>query len=110
MREMEKASYVISLKRAPVMKQIKSLETTILTGLYSEKIMMVQSATLLRHSILPHSHPHEQISARAQHGPTCSGVEPFVMLDIFYPVGKDFVQKPSEQTTVIGNDLQSARM
>ncbi|MGC8654529.1 MAG: cupin domain-containing protein, partial [Candidatus Kryptoniota bacterium] len=67
-----------------------------------------------------HSHPHEQIgmvyagSARLQigeeehivnkgdfycipanipHGDTCISNEPFVMLDIFYPVREDFIDK-----------------
>lgn len=44
MRETEKPSYVISLKRAPVMKQMKGLEMTIRTDLYNEKIMIVLRA------------------------------------------------------------------
>jgi quercetin dioxygenase-like cupin family protein len=112
---MEKASYFISLKRAPVIKQMK-VETTILTGLNSEKIMMILSAALPGYGVLQHSHPHEQIGmvfngkivlrigdeekevekgdfycipANVQHGDTYSGVEPFVSLDIFCPVRKD---------------------
>jgi quercetin dioxygenase-like cupin family protein len=126
MRAMEKVSYLVSLKRAPLIKQMEGLETTILTGLHSEKTMVL-SATFPCHSVPQHSHPHEQIRmvysgkavlrigdeeknvkkgdfycipANVQHGDTCIGVGPFVMLDIFYPVRKDFIQKLSEQTTV----------
>jgi quercetin dioxygenase-like cupin family protein len=99
---------------------MKGLETTILTGLHGEKMMMVLSATLPGHSVSTHSHPHEQIGmvyrgkaalrigseekvvkkgdfycipAGMSHGDTCIGDEPFVMLDIFYPVREDFIQK-----------------
>lgn len=117
---MRKASYFVSLKKAPKIKQMKGLETTILTGLSGTKMMMVLSTTLPRHSVPLHSHPHEQIGmvysgkavltvgdeekivkkgdfycipANVQHGDTCIGEKPFVMLDIFYPVREDFIQK-----------------
>jgi quercetin dioxygenase-like cupin family protein len=104
---------------------MKGLETTILVGLHGDKMMMmVLSATLPGHTVPLHSHPHEQIgmvySGRAvlriggeertvrrgdfyripvevQHGDTCIGEKPFVMLDIFYPVREDFIQKLAEQ-------------
>jgi quercetin dioxygenase-like cupin family protein len=126
MSVLEKVPYFISLKKAPVIKQMEGLETTILTGLYGEKMMMVLSATLprARHSVPLHSHPHEQIGmvytgkailrigveertvrrgdfycirANVQHGDTCIGEKPFVMLDIFYPLREDFIQKLKEQ-------------
>lgn len=112
MSVLEKIPYFISLKKAPVIKQMEGLETTILTGLSGEKMMMVLSATLPGHSVPPHSHPHDQIGmvyagkailrigaeertvrrgdfycipANVQHGDTCIGERPFVMLDIFCP-------------------------
>ena len=124
---LRKIQYFISLKKAPMIKQMKGLETTILTGMHGEKMMMVLSATLPGHSVPSHSHPHEQIGmvysgkavlriggeertvkkgdfyripANVQHGDTCIGEKPFVMLDIFHPVREDFIQRLSEQTTV----------
>jgi quercetin dioxygenase-like cupin family protein len=122
-----KISNFISLKDAPKIKQMKGLETTILTGLHGEKMMMVLSATLPHHSVPIHSHPHEQIGmvysgkailkignqekivkkgdfycipANEPHGDTCIGKKPFVMLDIFYPVREDFIKKITEQSPV----------
>jgi quercetin dioxygenase-like cupin family protein len=96
------------------------LETTILTGLHGEKMMMVLNATSPGHSVPTHSHLHEQIgmvfSGRAilrigteertvekgdfycipsnvPHSDTCLGDEPFVMLDIFYPIRGDFLER-----------------
>lgn len=124
---MKEKSYFISLKNAPKIRIMKGLETTILTGLHGEKMMMVLSATLPGHSVPSHSHPQEQIGivysgkavlrigdeeknvkkgdfyripANMPHGDTCIGEKPFVMLDIFYPVREDFLQKLSGQTPV----------
>jgi quercetin dioxygenase-like cupin family protein len=99
---------------------MKGLETTILTGLHGEKMMMVLNATLPNHSVPLHSHPHEQIGmvysgkaklrigdeehtvkkgdfycipANVPHSDTVIGDEPFVMLDVFYPAREDFIQK-----------------
>jgi len=106
--------------RAPKMMQMVGLETTILTGLHGEQMIMVLNATLPGHTVPTHSHPHEQIGmvyggkarlkigdeerivqkgdfycipAHVPHSDTCTGDEPFVMLDIFYPVREDFVAK-----------------
>lgn len=100
--------------------QIKGLETTILTGLDGEKMMMALNATLPGHSVPTHAHTHEQVgmvySGKAKlrigdeerivskgdfylipsstpHSDTCLGNEPFIMLDIFYPVRDDFLRK-----------------
>jgi len=100
--------------------QMPGLNTTILTGLHGEKMMMVLNATLPGYTVPIHSHPHEQIGmvyagkallrigeeervvgkgdfycipANVPHGDTCIGDEPFVMLDIFYPVREDFIEK-----------------
>lgn len=112
--------YFIKLERAPKFAQMEGLETTVLTGLHGEQMMMVLNATLPGHSVPTHSHPHEQIgmvyNGRAilrigdeerevgpgdfycipsgvPHGDTALGEEPFVMLDIFYPVREDFVAR-----------------
>ncbi|MBI5253116.1 MAG: cupin domain-containing protein [Euryarchaeota archaeon] len=103
------------------------LETTILTGLHGGKMMMVLNTTLPGHTVPLHSHPHEQIGmvyagkarlhigdeerivqkedfycipANVPHSDTCIGDEPFVMLDIFYPVREDFIEKLEECSDV----------
>ena len=43
------------------MKQFEGLETTVLTGLGGERMMMVLNATLPGHTVPLHAHPHEQI-------------------------------------------------
>jgi len=112
--------YFISPVSAPKLIQVKGLETTILTGLHGEKMMMVLNTTLPSHTVPLHSHPHEQIGmvyagkarmligdeerivqkgdfycipANVPHSDTCVGNEPFVMLDIFYPIREDFIEK-----------------
>jgi len=112
--------YFIDPAQTPKIVQMKGLETIILTGLHGEKMMMVLNTTLPRHTVPLHSHPHEQIGmvysgkaklrigdeertvkkgdfycipANTPHSDTTIGDEPFVMLDIFYPVRKDFIKK-----------------
>lgn len=114
---LEKSPYFIDPGDAPRLIQMPGLETTILTGLHGEKMMMALNATLPGHTVPIHSHPHEQIGmvytgqavlrigneertvqkgdffcipANVPHGDTCVGDEPFVMLDIFCPVREDF--------------------
>jgi quercetin dioxygenase-like cupin family protein len=116
----KRSEYYINRDRAPKFSQMIGLETTILTGLHGEKMMMVLSSTLPRHTVPIHSHPHEQVGtvyggkailrigkeervvskgdfycipADVPHGDTCISDEPFVMLDIFYPVREDFIEK-----------------
>jgi quercetin dioxygenase-like cupin family protein len=112
----------IDVSEAPKIVQMPGLETTILTGLYGEQMMMVLSATLPGHEVASHSHPHEQIGmvysgqarltiggeerlvgkgdfycipAGVPHSDVCVGDEPFVMLDVFYPLREDFLAKLS---------------
>ncbi len=114
----ERLPYFIEPEWAPKFSQMEGLETTVLTGLHGERMMMVLNATLPGHSVPTHSHPHEQIgmvcSGRAilrigdeerevgqgdfycipsgvPHSDTTLGDEPFVMLDIFSPVREDFI-------------------
>jgi quercetin dioxygenase-like cupin family protein len=121
----KKVLYFINLAEVPELVQMEGLKTKILTGLHSEKMMMVLNATLPGHTVPRHSHPHEQIgmvySGKAKlrigdeertvqkgdfycipsnvpHSDTCIGTEPFVMLDIFYPVREDFIQKLQQQS------------
>jgi quercetin dioxygenase-like cupin family protein len=116
----EKTPYFIDPENTSRLTQMPGLETNILTGLRGEKMMMVLNATLPGHTVPRHSHPHEQIGmvyagkavlrigdeervvekgdfycipANVPHGDTCIGDEPFVMLDIFYPVREDFIGK-----------------
>jgi quercetin dioxygenase-like cupin family protein len=115
-----KTPYFLDMKKAPKIIQMEGLETTILTGLHGEKMMMALNATLPGNYVPTHSHKHEQIGmvyageaklrigdeerivkkgdfycipANTPHGETCIGNEPFVMLDIFYPSRKDFLKK-----------------
>lgn len=112
--------YFISPKGSPKIIQMEGLETTILTGLHGEKMMMVLNTTLPGYTVPVHSHPHEQVGmvyagkailrigdeerivekgdfycipSNVPHSDTCIGDEPFVMLDIFYPIRKDFLEK-----------------
>jgi quercetin dioxygenase-like cupin family protein len=116
------APYFVDPEQAPRFVQMEGLQTTVLTGLHGERMMMVLNATLPGHSVPTHSHPHEQIgmvhSGRAilrigdqerevgpgdfhripagvPHSDTTLGDEPFVMLDIFYPVREDFIRQCS---------------
>ncbi|MFW6129259.1 MAG: cupin domain-containing protein [Candidatus Aminicenantaceae bacterium] len=106
--------------KAKEFTQMEGLRTKILTGLSGEKMMMVLNYTLPGHEVPKHSHSHEQIGmvysgkaklqigeeeriikkgdfycipSNVEHSDTCIGNEPFVMLDIFYPVREDFVNK-----------------
>ena len=48
----KKSSYFLDIKDAPKFMQMEGLETTILTGLRGEKMMMAFNATLPGHSFL----------------------------------------------------------
>jgi quercetin dioxygenase-like cupin family protein len=116
----ETIAYFIDASEAPKIVQMPGLETTILTGLHGEQMMMVLNATLPGHEVGTHSHPHEQIGvvyagkarltiggeerlvekgdfycipAGVPHSDVCLGEEPFVMLDVFYPVREDFLAR-----------------
>jgi len=120
MQDDQKTVYFVDLDAAPKMKQMPGLETTILTGLRGEQMMMALNATLPGHEVPTHSHRHEQVGmvyrgrarltigdeerlvgegdfycipANVPHSDVCLGDKPFVMLDIFYPVREDFVAK-----------------
>lgn len=116
----KKIAYFIDLAKASRIVQMEGLETVILTGLHGEKMMMVLNVTLPGHTVPLHWHPHEQIGvvydgkaklrigdeertvkkgdfyyipANVPHSDTAIGDKPFVMLDIFYPVREDFIEK-----------------
>ncbi|MFX0023970.1 MAG: cupin domain-containing protein [Candidatus Hermodarchaeota archaeon] len=118
--ENAKSRYFINVKDSPKFIQMEGLETTVLTGLGGEKMMMALNATLPGHSVPTHSHEHEQVgmvySGKAKlrigdeehivskgdffcipsntpHSDTCLSDEPFIMLDIFYPSREDFLKK-----------------
>jgi quercetin dioxygenase-like cupin family protein len=115
--------FFIDVEQAPTFSQMEGLETTVLTGMRGDRMMMVLNATLPGHTVPMHTHPHEQIGVvyrgRAllrigdeerevgpgdlyripggvPHGDTAIGDEPFVMLDIFYPVREDFLEHLKE--------------
>ncbi|UCH56664.1 MAG: cupin domain-containing protein [Candidatus Bathyarchaeota archaeon] len=117
---MGKTEFFIDAEKAPTFSQMEGLETTVLTGLNGERMMMVLNATLPGHTVPIHSHSQEQIGvvyageailriggeerhakkgdlycipADVPHGDTTIGDEPFVMLDIFYPVREDFIER-----------------
>lgn len=116
----KRSPFFINIEDAPKFMQMGGLETTILTGIHGEKMMMALNATLPGHSVPTHSHKHEQIGmvyggkaklrigdeerivkkgdfycipSNTPHSDTCIGDEPFIMLDIFYPLRKDFLKK-----------------
>jgi quercetin dioxygenase-like cupin family protein len=116
----KKIPHFIDVDKAPKIVQMKGLETIILTGLHGERMMMALNVTLPGHTVPLHSHLHEQIGmvyggkaklrigdeerivkkgdfycipANVPHGDTAIGDKPFIMLDIFYPVRNDFIEK-----------------
>lgn len=128
-----KFPYFIDQKQAPRLIQIPGLETTILTGLHDEKMMMVLNVTLPGYTVPFHDHPHEQIGmvhagkailrigdeeqavqkgdfycipANVPHSYTCLGDEPFVMLDIFYPVREDFIKNLEQSSGATKQHLE----
>lgn len=123
--------FFIDLEEAPAFSQMEGLETTVLTGRHGEQMMMALNTTLPGHTVPMHTHPHEQIgvvySGRAllrigeeerevgpgdfycipggvPHGDTTIGDEPFVMLDIFYPVRKGFLARLNLEGEKLGGD------
>lgn len=112
--------YFINPEKGLKFIQMEGLETNILTGMSGEKMMMVFNSTLPGYSVPLHSHKHEQVgvvySGRAKlrigdeeriarkgdlycipahtpHSDICLGDEPFIMLDIFFPIRKDFLKR-----------------
>ncbi len=124
-----KTDYFPSLPEAPRLRPVPGLETTVLTGRHGERMMMVLNATQPGCTVPMHTHPHEQIGmvysgsallriggeervvvkgdfycipSSVAHGDTCLGDEPFVMLDIFYPVREDFLAAIGQPSQAAG--------
>lgn len=120
----EKPLFFIDPEGSSSFSQMEGLETTVLTGLRGERMMMVLNVTLPGYTVPIHSHPHEQIGvvyggeailriggeerhvrkgdlycipADVPHGDTTIGDESFVMLDIFHPVRGDFIERIGEE-------------
>jgi quercetin dioxygenase-like cupin family protein len=120
----KKIRYFIDPAEALKIVQMEGLQTIILTGLHGEKMMMVLNITSTGKTVPSHSHRHEQIGmvysgkarlkigdeertvkkgdfycipANVPHSDTAIGNEPFIMLDIFYPVREDFIEKCKEK-------------
>ena len=112
--------YFIDLEDACRIVQMPGLETTILTGLHGERMMMVLTTLGPGVTVPAHSHPHEQVGivysgsaslrigsdkrtvtekdmycipAGVEHEATAVGGEPFVAFEVFHPVRDDFVEK-----------------
>ena len=116
----DQTPYFINPSTAPKFSQRVGIESVLLTGLNGEKMMMALSTTLPGHTVEIHSHPHEQVGiiysgqallriggeerhvkkgdfycipGNVPHGDTCIGDEPFTMLDVFYPIRQDIIDK-----------------
>jgi len=57
----KESQYFIDLSKCPKFAPREGVQTTALTGLHGEKMMMVLTATLPKSEVPTHSHPHEQI-------------------------------------------------
>jgi len=115
----DRSPHFIDPSAASRLLHMPGLETTVLTGLHGDSMMMALNGTLPGYSVPMHSHPHEQVGmvyagkarlvigdeervveqgdfycipANMPHGDTCIGDQPFIMLDIFYPVREDFAR------------------
>lgn len=55
MNENDKVPYFIDQTRAPKLTQMEGLETTILTSLHGEKMMMALNTTMPGHTVPLHS-------------------------------------------------------
>lgn len=113
-------SCFIDIGNAPSIAHAPGVETTILTGHHGEGMMMVLTELSPGSTVPAHSHPHQQMGmvyagkarmrigeesrmvekgdfcimpSNVEHEAACVGNEPFVMLDIFYPVREDFIEK-----------------
>jgi len=120
----KKIPYFVNPAIATKLTQMPGLETTVLTGLHGEMMMMVLNTTLPGHTVPEHSHPHEQVGmvlagkailrigdeervmhkgdfycipSNVPHSDTCIGDKPFTMLDIFCPVREDFIEKLKQE-------------
>lgn len=117
---MNQGEYFLDPAKAPKFRMMDGVETTILTALDGEGMMMVLTEIAPGVTVPAHSHPHQQMGtvyagkaemrigdqvrtiakgdfcvmpSDVEHGATCVSDEPFVMLDIFYPARKDFLEK-----------------
>jgi len=118
------SDYFVDPEACPWISPMAGLKTRILTGLQeNDNQMMVLSYTLPGATVPMHTHPNDQIGmvyagrallrigdeerevrqgdfyripANVPHGDTALGDEPFVMLDIFYPIRPTFVEMVRE--------------
>lgn len=114
----ETGPYFVNLGAGPKIAQMAGLETTILTGLHGDKMMMLNCQ--LPGSDAGHAHPHEQVGVvfagkgrlrigdeervvqrgdfycippNVRHSTVCIGDAPFVMVEIFCPVREDLLKE-----------------
>jgi len=120
----DKEKYYIDPDRTPHFSPMEGVDSSVLTGLSGEKIMMVLTTIQAGYAVPEHSHPHEQTgmvqSGKARmkiggkehivekgdvcvfpsgipHGAKCIGDKPFVMLDVFHPAREDFIEMVRKQ-------------
>jgi len=120
----KESPFFIDPSKCPKFAPRKGVETTVLTGLHGEKMMMALTATLPNNEVPTHSHPNEQIGmvfsgkallrigdeervvgkgdfyripSNVPHSDVTIGNEPFIMLDIFCPVREDFIKNVKER-------------
>jgi hypothetical protein len=63
-----KSDFFIDPQEALRFSQMEGLETTVLTGLKGERMMMALNATLSGHTVPMQSHPHEQVGGCSTRG------------------------------------------
>jgi quercetin dioxygenase-like cupin family protein len=118
------SDYFLDPEACPWISPMAGLKTRVLTGLApDDNLMMVLSYTQPGATVSIHTHPNDQIGmvyagrallrigdeerevtkgsfyripANVPHGDTALGEEPFVMLDIFYPIRSTFVDMAAE--------------
>jgi quercetin dioxygenase-like cupin family protein len=108
----------VNINQTKSFRPVEGVEISIISGINDEKIMMTEAVIQPGCAVPEHKHPQEQIgkviSGRARvtiadeekivdpgdfcifppdtpHSAEAVGNEPFVMLDVFYPVREDFI-------------------
>ena len=116
----EQPKYFPDINQSPTLLQMPGIESTILTGLNKDRMMMVLTRVDPGKAVPEHAHPHEQVGVcyggkalmniggiektiergdfiyvppDVPHDAKCLGEMPFFMVDIFSPVRNDLLEK-----------------